>query len=124
MKILIIDDSRNMRRMIKQVVKDIVGEVHECNDGSAALAAYREHRPDYVLMDIRMKDMDGLRATRQIKAAFPEARIIIVTVCKGDDMREAARAAGANDYVVKDNLFDLRRILANRDNRKSQPAAD
>ena len=39
----------------------------------------RQHRPDWVLMDIKMKEMDGLMATMQIKAAFPEARIIIVT---------------------------------------------
>ncbi len=114
MNILIVDDSADMRRMIRLVVKDLFDEVYECNDGAAALAAYREHRPDYVLMDIRMKEMDGLAATRLIKAAFPEAKIIIVTVCLGDDMREAARAAGASHYVVKDDLLELRHILIDR----------
>lgn len=109
--ILIVDDSRNMRRAISLAVKDLAGQIHECSDGSEALAAYRNHLPDWVLMDIRMRETDGLAATRQIKAAFPDARIIIVTVCVGDDIREAARSAGACAYVVKDNLLKLREIL-------------
>ena len=112
--ILIVDDSPDMRRIIRHVVKDLFDEVHECQDGSEALAAYALHLPRCVLMDIRMTKMDGLEATRRIKADFPDARIIIVTVCPGDDMREAARAAGADDYVVKDNLLELRRILIDR----------
>src|SRR5438552_5749161 len=97
--ILIVDDSPEMRRAISLVVKELAATISECSDGSEALAAYTEQRPDWVLMDIRMKKLDGLAATQQIKAAFPEARIIIVTVCQGEDMREAARLAGACAYV-------------------------
>ena len=122
--ILIVDDSVSIRRMIRNVVNDLVAEVYECGDGSEALTAYREHRPDWVLMDIRMKQMNGFEATRQIKAAYPAARIIMVTVYKGDDMKDAARAAGASDYVVKDNLQELYLILAKRtDDRPFQPMA-
>ncbi|MGA9773330.1 MAG: response regulator transcription factor [Blastocatellia bacterium] len=122
--ILIVDDSVNIRRMIRNVVSDLVAEVYECGDGSEALAAYRNHRPDWVLMDIRMKQMNGFEATRQIKAAYPAARIIMVTVCKGDDMKAAARLAGASNYVMKDNLQELYPILAKRtDDRPSQPIA-
>jgi CheY-like chemotaxis protein len=103
-----------MRRAISLVVKDLAGEISECGDGSQALAAYADHLPDWVLMDIRMKQTDGLTASRQIKTAFPDARIVVVTVCKGNDMREAARASGACAYVVKDNLLELRRILTDR----------
>jgi CheY-like chemotaxis protein len=110
-----------MRQMIRLVIKGLFDEIHECSDGSLALAAYAEHRPDYVLMDIRMKEMDGLEATRLIKAGYPNARIIIVTVCKGDDMREAACAAGASAYVAKDDLLDLRRLLTR--GRESQMIA-
>ncbi|MBI3651276.1 MAG: response regulator transcription factor [Acidobacteria bacterium] len=113
MSLLIVDDSPEMRRAIRLVVADLVAEISECADGSQALTAYAERRPDWVLMDIRMKQMDGLAATRQIKAVFPEARIIIVTVCKGEDMREAARLAGAYAYIMKDNLLELRQILLN-----------
>jgi CheY-like chemotaxis protein len=108
---LIVDDSAEMRRAIRLIVKDLAGKITECSEGSEALPAYAEHLPDWVLMDIRMKQVDGLAATRQIKTAFPAAQIIIVTVCKGEDMREAAQAAGACAYVVKDNLLELRQIL-------------
>ena len=114
MSILIVDDNAAIRRAIRLVVKDLAGQIHECGDGGKALAAYAEHLPDWVLMDIRMKTTDGLTATRQIKAAFPDARIIVVTVCKGEDMRVAARTAGACGYVVKDNLLELRQVLTMR----------
>jgi CheY-like chemotaxis protein len=112
MSILIVDDNQNMRRAIKLVVKDLVEQIYECEDGSVALAAYAQHLPDWVFMDIRMKHIDGLTATRQIKTAFPDARIVIVTVCHGADLREAAKAAGAYAYVIKDNLLELRQILS------------
>ena len=109
--------------MIRPIPKDLVGDIHECGDGSEAPAAYAEHLPDWVLMDIRMRT-DGLASTRQIKAAFPDARIVIVTVCKGNDMRETAREAGASAYVVKDDLLELRQILSDRaTGLRSQPAA-
>jgi CheY-like chemotaxis protein len=111
MSILIVDDNQNMRRAIKLVVTGLVEEIYECSDGAEALKAYTSHRPDWVFMDIRMKKTDGLTATRQIKAAYPDAKIIIVTVCHGEDLQEAARAAGAYAYVVKDNLLELRQIL-------------
>jgi CheY-like chemotaxis protein len=114
--ILIVDDSPEMRRAIRLVIKDMADSIYECDDGSEALAAYTAYLPDWVLMDIRMKKTDGLTATGLIKAAFPAARIVVVTVCTGDDMREAARSAGACAYVVKDNLLELRKILIEQAN--------
>jgi CheY-like chemotaxis protein len=100
-----------MRLMIKSVIGDLAAETHECSDGVEALPAYALHRPDWVLMDVRMKEMDGLCATRQIKSVFPEANIMIVTDYDDDMLREEARLAGACAYVVKENLQDMRRIL-------------
>ena len=62
-------------------------------------------------MDIEMKTLDGISATRQIKRTFPDARIVMVTEYDNDDWREEARRAGACEYVLKENLFALRRIL-------------
>ena len=121
MSILIVDDSAKMRRAIRLVVCDLAGKIIECADGAEALAAYAEHLPDWVLMDIRMKQTDGLTATRQIKAAFPNAQIIVVTVCKGDDMREAAHLAGACAYILKDNLLELRPLLMTRGGSSTSP---
>ena len=111
MKLLIIDDNQEMRQEIKYLVGDIADEIHECCDGSDALAAYERHRPDWVLMDIVMKQMDGLEATRLIKSFHPEAKIVIVTSYDDNDLKKAARSAGAYEYVLKENLLDLRRVL-------------
>ena len=121
-KILIVDDNAAMRRAIKLVLEGLAAEFYECSDGSEAVFDYAVYRPDWVLMDIRMKETDGLTAITQIRSIFPNARIIVVTNSRGDDMREAARSAGACAYVVKDNLLELRQILIDRGVcRKSNP---
>lgn len=112
MKILIVEDSTQMRRLIKSIVGDLAEVIDECTDGSEALAAYTEQCPDWVLMDIKMKEVDGITATRNIMALFPEAHVMIVTDYDDEKLREAARSAGACGYVVKENLFALRRILS------------
>ncbi|HJQ26737.1 MAG TPA: response regulator [Blastocatellia bacterium] len=111
MKVLIVEDSRPMRRILRQVVGKLADEVYECSDGCEALAAYGEQRPDWVLMDIKMDGMDGLQATRSIKARFPEAKVVIVSNYDDEDMRQAAHKAGAVGFVAKDNLLDMRRFL-------------
>ncbi|HKV39506.1 MAG TPA: response regulator, partial [Blastocatellia bacterium] len=67
--------------------------------------------PDWVLMDLEMKDMDGLVAASRIKNAAPKARIIIVTNYDDSRLRDAAREAGACAYVLKDDLVALRDIV-------------
>jgi DNA-binding NarL/FixJ family response regulator len=111
LKLLIVDDNATVRRLIRNIVLPFVGEISECADGSDAPSAYRIQRPDVVLMDIRMKEVDGIEATKQIKAADPEARIVIVTDYDDDALRHAAMRAGACGYVLKDNLLDLVRLL-------------
>ena len=108
--LLIVDDNENMRRLIRIVLHDL-GPIHECREGSEALAAYTALHPDWVVMDIHMPNMNGIRATREIKAAFPDARVVMLSKFKDTETREAAREAGACDYVVKEDLLSLRRIL-------------
>jgi NarL family two-component system response regulator LiaR len=112
LKLLIVDDCEEMRGEIRSIVADIASEVYECTSGSDALAMYPVHRPDWVLMDIVMEPIDGLEATRLLISSFPEAKIVIVTSYDDDYLREATRAAGARDYVLKENLFDIRRVLS------------
>ena len=92
-------------------IADLVGDIVECSDGSDALAAYREHQPDLVLMDLKMGGVDGLAATRQIRQFFPQARIVMVSQWADGPLREAANSAGAEAYVDKADLLPLRRIL-------------
>lgn len=111
MKLLIVEDSAEMRRLIRRVLAGLVSEISECEDGSEALASFARHEPDWVLMDIGMKGMDGLTATRRLLARWPQARIVIVTSHDDDLLREQARQAGAVGYVLKENLLALRQRL-------------
>lgn len=110
MKILIVEDNEQMRRMICNVVRDLA-TIEECSDGAEAVAAFGRCLPDWVLMDIKMHAVNGIEATRRIKAAFPEARVLIVTNYDDNDLREEARLAGACQYVLKENLLALRSII-------------
>jgi CheY-like chemotaxis protein len=109
--LLIVDDSDDIRRMLRAVVADLADPIYECRDGGEACAAFATHRPDWVLMDVSMASMDGVTATRQIMHRFPTARIVIVTQYDDVRFRLAAQASGARGYVLKDNVFEVRRFL-------------
>ena len=112
MTLLIVEDNAGIRRVLRRILVDTASTIWECADGSEALAAYEEHRPDVVLMDFRMTHVDGLTATRQIRAYDPSARIIIVTDYLDDDMKTAALEAGACDYVLKQDISGLPEIVS------------
>ena len=97
--------------MIRQFLNDMADETCECSDGGDALSAYTEFRPDWTLMDWEMERVDGLTATREIIAAYPEAKIALVTGHDDIWLRDAAAEAGAIDYVPKENLNDLGRLF-------------
>lgn len=109
-KFLIVEDNAEMRHALCQLLSDL-GEVNECADGSLAFSAYASQRPDWVLMDIRLGQANGIQLTSEIKAAFPDARIVMVTVYDEEELREAARRAGACGYVLKEDLAEVRRRL-------------
>jgi CheY-like chemotaxis protein len=99
------------RQMIRSIIEDLDADFCECADGSEALDAYERCHPDWVLMDVAMSGMNGLDATRQIVAAFPDANVAIVTSYDDDNLRLAAKEAGASKYFIKENLFELRGLF-------------
>ncbi len=111
MSLMIVEDNEPMRRMIRLIVADLAERIDECGDGAEARACYDARRPDWVLMDIKMAGLDGIAATRRIKAAHPEANVMIVTDYDDAALREAAREAGACRYVLKEDLLAVRDIL-------------
>jgi two-component system response regulator DegU len=111
MKILIVEDNPEMRRLLRGLLNDVAEAIYECADGAQALAVYEAHRPDWVLMDIRMHEVDGIAATREITRAWPAAQIMIVSDYDDASLRQAAQLAGASEYVTKENLLEVRRIL-------------
>jgi CheY-like chemotaxis protein len=111
-KLLIVDDNARMRQMLRLLLARPADEICEASDGVEALAACEQHRPDLVLMDVKMKTMNGLEATARIKAAFPSTRVIMVSEYDDAELRVAAQTAGACGYVAKDNLLPLRQLIA------------
>ena len=111
MRLLLVEDNARMRQLIRSVVEGFAADIHECTNGAQALAAYAEFHPDWVLMDIKMPQVDGITATRQILQAWPEAKVVILTDYDDDELRRAARAAGACDYLLKEDLRQLRHRL-------------
>ena len=109
--LLIVEDNPKMRQMIRSLFSDSGYQIYECDDGSEALEMYKLRKPDWVLMDVVMKKMDGITATRQIIDTYPDAKIIIVTDYDDKMLREKAKSAGAYDYVVKEDLYVLERII-------------
>jgi CheY-like chemotaxis protein len=125
MKILIADDDARMRQMVKQIVAGLATELYEVADGGEAIAVCAAQRPDWVLMDFRMKPLDGLRATAEIKARFPRTHIAIVSQYDDDGLRAEATRVGACAYVLKENLHELPGILAEAalEGRVAMPSA-
>lgn len=77
--------------------------VAEASNGREAVERFREHRPDVVLMDLRMPEMDGVSAIEAIRSEFPDARILALTTYEGDVDIHRALAAGARGYLI--NIF-------------------
>ncbi|MBA2493128.1 MAG: response regulator transcription factor [Acidobacteria bacterium] len=111
MKVLTVDDNEQARQMIKHYLRELSDEFRECADGAEAVSAYAEFTPDWVLMDWEMKQVNGLVATRDIIADFPDAKVLMVTNYDEKDLRQAARDAGGRGFVLKDDLLSLRSLL-------------
>lgn len=105
-RILSVDDHLLLREGIASVLE---GEsdmtlVGEAANGLEAIQLFKRHRPDVVLMDLRMPDMNGLDAIAAIRAEAPSARIIVLTTYAGDVQALAALKAGACGYLLKSML--------------------
>ena len=105
-RVLTVDDHPVVRAGVRALIEkeDDLQVVAEGRDGAEAVALYKEHQPDVVVMDIRMPNVDGVHAIRTIVASHREARILALTSYEGDaDVYRAIRA-GARGYLLKDTL--------------------
>ncbi len=107
-RILVADDHALLRNGVATVINqelDMV-VVAEAANGETAITLYRLHQPDVALMDLRMPGMDGLEASRRIKAADPNANLIILTIYDTGEDIDLCLKAGARAYLLKDILAE------------------
>ena len=108
--ILLVDDAAFMRMMIKDILSkngyEILGEAE---NGAIAIEKYKELKPDLVIMDITMPEVDGIEAVKAIKEGDPDAKIIMCSAMGQQAMVIEAIQAGAKDFIVKP--FQADRVL-------------
>jgi DNA-binding NarL/FixJ family response regulator len=102
-RVLLVDDDDLMRAGLRAVLSsdEAIDVVGEAPNGRAAVEETRRGRPDVVLMDVRMPDLDGIAATREVLAASPEVRVAILTTFESDDYIFGALNAGASGFLLK-----------------------
>ena len=113
-RVLVVDDSGEFRKVLcvwiaSQPGLELAGEAE---NGREALAELERKRPDIVLMDAVMPEMDGFEATRRIKSAPDPPPVVILSICNTGATRLAAEGAGADGFVAKSELMaQLPRLL-------------
>ncbi|HXE44810.1 MAG TPA: response regulator [Conexibacter sp.] len=121
-RVLVVDDAAFMRKVLTDALAagghEVVGEA---GDGNAALAAYRELRPDLVTLDITMPNKDGLAALRELIEFDPAALVVVCSALGQETKVLDAIKSGAKDFVVKP--FERDRLLSAVDKALAQPSA-
>jgi DNA-binding NarL/FixJ family response regulator len=124
-RILIVDDHPIVRQGFAGLIATDpkLSVVAEAGDGRQAIDMFRRHRPDVVLMDLRMPVMNGAEAIQEIRKEFPAARIIVLTTYDGDEDIYRALQAGARGYLLKDMYCDeiIEAIVAVHNGRRHIP---
>ena len=114
-RVLLADDHALVMAGIRALVEELgtTQIIAEANNGRDAVALAKQHRPDLVIMDISMKDLNGIEATAQIMAEVPSTRVLILSMHTTEDFVRRAIKAGAAGYLVKDSApLDLKMAIA------------
>ncbi|WMM24660.1 response regulator transcription factor [Tissierella sp. MB52-C2] len=105
MKVIIVDDDYLVVNSLKTIVNASGIEVLAVgHDGMEAVELYSLHKPDLILMDIRMEKMNGIEATKEILDRDPNAKILLITTFQDDEYISAALSLGCKGYILKQNI--------------------
>jgi len=103
LKALIVDDDEHVRTFLVVLLRKIVsGTVFEARNGREAIEVYEREKPDLMLLDVNMPEMDGLDALKELRAKYPDAVIIMITSLATRRIVESALEHGASNFVRKD----------------------
>ncbi|HZT59105.1 MAG TPA: response regulator transcription factor [Pyrinomonadaceae bacterium] len=107
-RIIVVDDQAVVRQGFVSLINTVPGMtvIAEGINGQQAVELYRKHRPDVMLMDLRMPVMGGVEAITAIRREFPSARVVVLTTYDGDEDIYRSLQAGAQGYLLKDMFFD------------------
>lgn len=111
-RILLVDDNVVFARVAKQAIEELfaldegIEVMATAGSGEQALARIGRDRPDLVLMDLHMQDMDGIETTRRIKSSDNAPPVVIISTCDDEELAAAAAVAGADDHMCKACLLD------------------
>ncbi len=114
MKICIVDDDKLVSLSLKTIldINENIDVTGIGNSGLEALELYESHKPDVMLMDIRMGEMSGLEASREILSKHPEARILLLTTFSDDEYIIQALRIGVKGYILKQNFESIAPALS------------
>lgn len=120
-RILLVEDHTVMREglrglIVRQADMQVVGEA---NDGDQAIKLARQLKPDVIIMDVRMQGMDGVEATRLIKAEMPDCKVVVLSAYGNKEYIMGMAKAGMSGYLLKDCAFEelvgaIRTVLQNK----------
>lgn len=101
--IAIIEDNEQYRKAVSMIIQmsDSLNIIHTYDRGDGLVGAFKEHKPDVVLMDIDLPEKNGIQATWELKKEFPDMKVIMLTVFEDEDKIFGALKAGANGYLLK-----------------------
>jgi two-component system response regulator (stage 0 sporulation protein F) len=109
MKILVVDDEVEVASFLCDFLKRLNLTSLKANCGKEALEVFTSQKPDWVLLDVKMPDIDGIEVLKKMKEINPEVNAIMITGRSDDSLINEAKALGARDYLIKPvDLDDLR----------------
>jgi CheY-like chemotaxis protein len=111
LRIIIVDDNPEIRTLVRKLLSDLAEDIEDVADGLSALNQADRRRPDWMVVDLVMPGMDGFAVTAWTKSHHPAVRVVVMTQYGNPHLRDLAIQAGADAFVPKEDLLQLRELI-------------